>query len=650
MADKSKDEVDEWVKALDDITGSMRDISRLQTGVIKGFTEITKTSTATGQAWTATARFFSGTGFWKIQNKIKSVSNLLQAAQKIEAKKIEQEQKMLEQVVKREKATKNIIKTQAALTNLSKAQVSSESLKLIMSSKYFKMLQMTLGTTMALEVMGKKMDSAKKKSDKAGEETNHLSIKAMKERMKDSDNLLIKREQYLQLGKEEQGQIAKLQSLEEEKALYRSVKDPTEEDKENIQRIKKEQKEIASKMNAADSDGEGADRFDFGFEGSAGSHKSGYKKGQRKLNPDGSDMMREISTKKSGSFISSEDGSKRGGGSKLTSIGIKDKDILTPYQAWQKKWEKRKAMVRKVKDKFFTKAGLILMKDAMKNKFKGINMKAVGSFIQKGLLLMLNIAMAIAMFVIGFMVLKKMGLFTYLAMVWEGIVTWFGLVVEYVVKVIDLFMVFWDAVSAIFDGSGGEPLWKRVWTAFLALGDLLFALVIGIWIDVVWPLIKEVLIDPIIDFFMEMFGLPDNLMGWIAAAVLALVTVITLAYLAILAIPFIIAALPYLLAAALVAGIANAILGYADGGVVNSPLQVVGEKGPELINLPAGTRVHSNADSNKMLAGNGGTTNITVNVQGRIGASDTEVRDMATKVSKIINREISRSTSSATRG
>ena len=37
-------------------------------------------------------------------------------------------------------------------------------------------------------------------------------------------------------------------------------------------------------------------------------------------------------------------------------------------------------------------------------------------------------------------------------------------------------------------------------------------------------------------------------------------------------------------------------------------------------------------------------------VQGRIGASDAEVRDMATKVSKIISREINRSTSSGTRG
>ena len=66
----SDEDIEDWVKGLDEVTQSMRDVSRLQTGIIKGFTDITKTSTATGQAWVSVARFFSGTGFWRIQNKI----------------------------------------------------------------------------------------------------------------------------------------------------------------------------------------------------------------------------------------------------------------------------------------------------------------------------------------------------------------------------------------------------------------------------------------------------------------------------------------------------------------------------------------------------------------------------------------------------
>jgi hypothetical protein len=85
---------------------------------------------------------------------------------------------------------------------------------------------------------------------------------------------------------------------------------------------------------------------------------------------------------------------------------------------------------------------------------------------------------------------------------------------------------------------------------------------------------------------------------------------------------------------------------YADGGTTTSGLSVVGEKGPELVRLPTGSRVYSNANSQKMLTSSGGiTNNITVQVTGRVGASDTEIRDIATKVSREINLRMNRTSS-----
>ena len=83
---------------------------------------------------------------------------------------------------------------------------------------------------------------------------------------------------------------------------------------------------------------------------------------------------------------------------------------------------------------------------------------------------------------------------------------------------------------------------------------------------------------------------------------------------------------------------------FANGGVVGSGLQLVGEKGPEIVKLPTGSRVHSNRDSKKIMSGS--TNNITVNVQGRIGASDTELRQIASKIGSMINKEVNRTTSS----
>tara|TARA_R100000734_G_C3317248_1_gene110201 strand:- start:806 stop:2701 length:1896 start_codon:yes stop_codon:yes gene_type:complete len=83
----------------------------------------------------------------------------------------------------------------------------------------------------------------------------------------------------------------------------------------------------------------------------------------------------------------------------------------------------------------------------------------------------------------------------------------------------------------------------------------------------------------------------------------------------------------------------------ANGGPVTTPMQVVGEKGPEIVSLPKGSRVHSNKDSQKMLnRGGGNVINVTVNAS---GTSDGEIRKIAQKVANIINREINRSTSSS---
>ena len=83
------------------------------------------------------------------------------------------------------------------------------------------------------------------------------------------------------------------------------------------------------------------------------------------------------------------------------------------------------------------------------------------------------------------------------------------------------------------------------------------------------------------------------------------------------------------------------VFGFSTGGIVNSNMQIVGERGAELVSLPRGSRVHSNADSKRMLASSGGNT-INVHVNGRVGASDAEIRDIANKVAREINLRMSR--------
>ena len=87
----------------------------------------------------------------------------------------------------------------------------------------------------------------------------------------------------------------------------------------------------------------------------------------------------------------------------------------------------------------------------------------------------------------------------------------------------------------------------------------------------------------------------------------------------------------------------------AEGGVAKGGMTVVGEKGPELVNLPKGARVHSNRDSKKMVApsSGGNTINITINAR---DTSDAELRRIADKIGNMVNNKINRRTSSRTLG
>tara|TARA_R100001015_G_C4635314_1_gene204628 strand:+ start:6318 stop:7667 length:1350 start_codon:yes stop_codon:yes gene_type:complete len=86
--------------------------------------------------------------------------------------------------------------------------------------------------------------------------------------------------------------------------------------------------------------------------------------------------------------------------------------------------------------------------------------------------------------------------------------------------------------------------------------------------------------------------------------------------------------------------------GYATGGVTpRSGVALVGERGPELVSLPAGARVHNNTESKRMMGGH----TINVHVNGRVGASDAEIRDIATKVAREIGIQMNRTTSAVGR-
>jgi|TARA_R100000479_G_scaffold169763_1_gene111755 hypothetical protein len=88
--------------------------------------------------------------------------------------------------------------------------------------------------------------------------------------------------------------------------------------------------------------------------------------------------------------------------------------------------------------------------------------------------------------------------------------------------------------------------------------------------------------------------------------------------------------------------------GLATGGLTHGNTTLVGERGPERVKLPAGSRVYSNSQSRSMTSGSTVINNhITINAK---DTSDAELRRIAEKIGNMVNNKMNRTVSSRTLG
>ena len=227
-------------------------------------------------------------------------------------------------------------------------------------------------------------------------------------------------------------------------------------------------------------------------------------------------------------------------------------------------------------------------------------------------------------------------------------------VVKKVGKIVVLgFMLAFDGLKDIFKGLfGGGDITDVVDGIFKVLGGMITvslgvaAVLVAAAVTFVVVFIKATfmrLYDGIIDIRNTA---RDDILGAIKKAVKGILMIMGVVA-AILALIF---GFPAFVALAIVVGITyllKKLKFFANGGVVNSPMQVVGERGPELVSLPQGSRVHSNKDSRKMMGSGGNTFNITINAR---DTSNAELRRIADEIGRMVNSKVNRSVSSRTLG
>lgn len=219
-----------------------------------------------------------------------------------------------------------------------------------------------------------------------------------------------------------------------------------------------------------------------------------------------------------------------------------------------------------------------------------------------------------------------------------------------------------DGLSNIIGGF--SDIWKGLtegdgWKALLGFGKIIWGLIevfVGILLTILgglWAVAMTALTGIFVDIWKKGENWLANLIGTIAIVTAIIAGVL----LALLILPLLPGLAAVAVGALIIAGVAMTIKaigklvkkipGFAAGGVSAGGLSIVGESGPELVNLPSGSTVHSNKDSKKIVGGSSVTNNITVNVKGSMGSSDAEIRVLADKIGKMIGKEINRTTNTA---
>ena len=265
--------------------------------------------------------------------------------------------------------------------------------------------------------------------------------------------------------------------------------------------------------------------------------------------------------------------------------------------------------------------------------------KKITEFVSKIFSSLYKFILGFTLFVTGFFLLYRIlktggfvdAIIGTLQVLFEGLSVAFGLI--------------WEGLSSIIDGFRSGDFFKVLEGVAYILGGLAVAaltvlatVVVGA-LTLIYSILKGTFLS-ILKRLTGEFNKALSTIFYIGAGIALLVA-------------FFMGGFVPVIVAAILTGIGyliEKIKPFSRGGTVSSSgMQLVGEKGPELVKLPAGSRVFSNKDSRNMVSGGGTTNNITVQVSGRVGASDQEIKDIARKVSREIGLQMNRTGSTAVR-
>lgn len=653
MADTA-DDIQAVAHTFDNLTDSIQKAATTSGKLRDTFLQLSKTTTSSGQAWTVLSRLSSGSGFWKIQNRIRAISNFLQYQDHKASEMAKSEKEAIANLGEQMKLKKDIANAGKILGKVASNNATVEERTMFYQSEQFRYLETMHGRKEAMVRMTEKLTYAssqlaitdkdmlnnrinqhKKMLEKGldfkalflGKDEEHtdyqrfmnMNIKNQGRFLEYSDNIANSKQKQidlLQIEKELEENINELQRVNNElqvEGLEGSDKDDLKSERSSL----KKEIEKLEKLRESTSD-EMWENIRKGTEG------------QIILNMEGI----EVRDTEDGAKITS-DVTKEGFGKRMMGklVGFIDKfpggAAITGLFRGAKLFFLMTAAERK------KAVGDVLLKIA-----KPLGMVLRGFLIYFPLVLLLLYALKQSGWLDVIMGLIR-GIGMWLAIVWEGLI-------EFFVNVSIFFGSLINLIGTIFNGSSSEvrtAMWETLQAFFwmvekflyLILIDMFGTLILGGLYHIVTTIADKYMGDGIISgLFTVAKDILSAFIAWAAFDRMMKFSSMTVwGALAIGLLAFIGTDV-----AASKLGKEAGVKGYAEGGLVNrSGSYLVGERGPEIVSIRKGSYVTPNHE----LRGN---TTINVSVNGRIGASDSELNDIANKLSNIINQRMQRAGSS----
>jgi hypothetical protein len=154
------DEVGEIQKSFDGITAAIHTASKSTEGWGNSLKELSDTTKASGQLWLVFGRLLSGSGLWRIQNRIKAISNFLKFQDKRNEARMNAEKEIVERMAQQTKLLLDVEKSMESLADIRKGEATHKQLQAVYDSEHMKYLIEVHGEMKARVIMQERLEEA----------------------------------------------------------------------------------------------------------------------------------------------------------------------------------------------------------------------------------------------------------------------------------------------------------------------------------------------------------------------------------------------------------------------------------------------------------------------------------------------------------